>query len=62
MNVQDLRNHYKVESNPQLAKIMRVGRTTVWDWEKKGILLDTQARLQILTNGKLKANLQALSA
>ncbi|MFN3073164.1 hypothetical protein ACK1JC_06010 [Acinetobacter sp. TY2] len=41
---------------------MRVGRTTVWDWEKKGIPLDTQARLQILTNGKLKANLQALSA
>lgn len=62
MKVQDLRNHYGVDSNPQLAKKMGVGRTTLWDWEKKGIPLNTQARLQILTNGKLKANLQTLTA
>lgn len=61
MNVQDLRKYYKVKSNPQLAKKMGAGRTTVWDWEKKGIPLNTQARLQILTNGKLKANLQTLT-
>lgn len=58
MKVQDLRDHYGVDSNPQLAKKMGVGRTTLWDWEKKGIPQNTQARLQLLTNGKLKANLQ----
>lgn len=60
MNVQDLRNHYKVESNPQLAKKMGVGRTTLWDWEKKGIPPKTQAHIQVTTNGELKADLQTL--
>jgi DNA-binding transcriptional regulator YiaG len=61
MNVQDLRDHYNTKSNPQLARKLGVGRTTIWDWEKKGIPLDKQARLQLLTGGKLKANLKALS-
>lgn len=62
MNVQDLKNYYKVESNPQLAKKIGSGRTTVWDWEKKGIPPRTQATFEVLTKGKLKADLQALSA
>lgn len=62
MNVKQLRDHYKVESNPQLAKKLEVGRTTVWDWETKGIPPKTQAFLEIKTQGKLKADLRALTA
>lgn len=62
MNVKDLREHYKVNSNPQLAKKMGVGRTTLWDWENKGIPLKTQALLELKTQGQLKANTQALTA
>ena len=57
MNVEQLREHYKVNSNPQLAKKIGVGRTTVWDWEKKGIPLKTQAFLELKTKGKLKADI-----
>jgi len=57
MNVKQLREHYKVNSNPQLAKKIGVGRTTVWDWEKKGIPLKTQALLELKTKGKLKADI-----
>jgi len=58
MNVEQLREHYKVNSNPQLAKKIGVGRTTVWDWEKKGIPPKTQAFWELKTKGKLKADLQ----
>lgn len=62
MNVQDLKKHHKVQSNPQLAKKMGVGRTTVWDWEKKGIPARTQAALEIQSNGELKADRKAFTA
>lgn len=57
MNVKQLREYYKVDSNPQLAKKIGVGRTTVWDWETKGIPQKTQAFLELKTKGKLKADL-----
>ena len=62
MKVQDLRNHYGVDSNPQLAKKMGVGRTTLWDWEKNGIPPKTQALLELKTKGKVKADLSNANA
>jgi len=61
MNVKELRKYYRVDSNPQLAKKIGVGRTTVWDWETKGIPPKTQAYLELRTKGKVKADLKALS-
>lgn len=51
-----------VLSNTQLAKKIKVGRTTVWDWEKKGIPPKTQAFLELQTNGAVKADIQPISA
>ena len=62
MNVQDLKKYYQVKSNPQLAKKIGAGRTTVWDWEKKGIPIKTQAHIQLITNGEVKADLQSSAA
>lgn len=62
MNVQDLKKHHNVKTNPQLAKKMGIGRTTVWDWEKKGIPVRTQAALEISSNGELKADRKVFTA
>lgn len=62
MNVAQLRNFYDVKNNTLLAKKIKRGRTTVWDWEKSGIPPRTQAYFEVLTEGKLKADLQTLSA
>lgn len=63
MTVDDLKTHFKVEKDTHLTKtILGVTRGTVSKWRHKGIPIDTQARIQLLTKGKLKANLQALSA
>lgn len=62
MNVEQLKQHYMVLSNTQLAKKINVGRTTVWDWEKKGIPPKTQAFLELQTNGAVKADIQPISA
>lgn len=63
MTVDDLKTHFKVEKDIQLTKtILGITRGTISKWRHKGIPVDTQARIQVLTKGKLKANLQALSA
>lgn len=62
MNVKELREFYKVESNAQLAQKIKRGRTTIWEWEAKGIPPKTQALLQLQTKGKLKADIQALAS
>lgn len=62
MDVAQLRDFYNVKNNSLLAKKINRGRTTVWDWEKNGIPPRTQAIFEVLTNGKLKADRQALSA
>lgn len=60
MNVAELREHYCVKNNALLAQKINYGRTTVWEWEKKGIPPRTQALFEILTEGKLKADRQVL--
>ncbi|MCA4232756.1 Cro/CI family transcriptional regulator [Acinetobacter baumannii] len=58
MTVDDLKNHFCVEKDIQLTKtVLGVTRGTISKWRHKGIPLDTQARIQVLTKGKLKANL-----
>ncbi|NAR86437.1 MULTISPECIES: Cro/CI family transcriptional regulator [Acinetobacter] len=62
MTVDDLVTHFKVAKDIELTAKLNVTRGTVSKWRSKGIPRDTQARIQILTKGKLKADLQALSA
>lgn len=63
MTVDDLKTHFRVENDIQLTKtILSVTRGTISKWRHRGIPVDTQARIQVLTKGKLKANLQGLSA
>ena len=57
MTVDDLKDHFGVEKDIQLTKtILGVTRGTISKWRHRGIPIDTQARIQVLTKGKLKAN------
>lgn len=62
MNVGQLREFYNVENNSQLAKKINKARSGITKWEQQGIPPRTQAAFEVLTKGKLKADLQALSA
>ncbi|HAE63696.1 MAG TPA: hypothetical protein DCG62_02685 [Acinetobacter johnsonii] len=63
MTVDDLKDHFGVDKDIQLTKtILGVTRGTVSKWRHKGIPVDTQARIQVLTKGKLKANFEKLTA
>lgn len=62
MNVADLRNFHNVENNSQLSKKIKKGRSTLAGWEEEGIPLGTQAIYELLSQGKLKADRQALAS
>lgn len=62
MNVDDLKKHFSAKSDADLARKLSHTRGTICKWRQRGIPVDTQARLQLLTDGKVKANLTALSA
>lgn len=62
MNVQQLRVFYGVQNNSQLAKKINRVRSVLTKWERDGIPPRTQALFEVLTNGKLKVDLQALIA
>ena len=62
MTVDDLVTHFKVAKDIELTGKLNVTRGTVSKWRSKGIPRDTQARIQTLTKGKLKADLEALTA
>lgn len=62
MTVDELIRFYKVKNKSQLAKKINKGRSTLTDWETNGIPPKSQAAIEVLTKGKLKADLQALSA
>lgn len=62
MNVEQVREFYKVENNSQLSKKINKGRSTIHGWEANGIPPSAQAVLEILSKGKLKADKQALTA
>lgn len=61
MTVDDLRLHYGVKTDSALAEIVGHTRGAISKWRHCGIPLDTQARLQIKTKGKVKADLKALA-
>lgn len=58
MTVDDLKNHYGVKTDAALAEILGYTRGAISKWRNKGIHPGVQARLQIETKGKVKANLQ----
>ena len=62
MTVDDLRLYYEVKTDSEVARIVCHTRGAISKWRHRGIPVDTQARLQLLTKGKVKANLQSLSA
>ena len=62
MNVKQLCDFYEVKNKSQLAKKINRGRSTIHGWEVDGIPPKTQAALEILTNGKVRADRSALSA
>ncbi|MDC4974754.1 Cro/Cl family transcriptional regulator [Acinetobacter baumannii] len=62
MNVNDLKKHYKCKTKRELHKKMGYSEVTLWKWEKWGIPPRTQSHLQVLTDGKLKADKTVLVA
>ena len=62
MNVKDLMNHHECKNHGELSKKINFSKVTLWKWEKFGIPLRTQALFEVLTNGELKADRQALTA
>ncbi|MCJ8162306.1 hypothetical protein [Acinetobacter zhairhuonensis] len=62
MTVDELKLHYEVKTDSELAQKIGYSKGAVSKWRNKGISLETQALLQIKTKGKVKANIQQLTA
>ena len=62
MTVDELKQHYGTKTDTELARKIGYTKGAVSKWRKKGICVETQALLQLKTNGMVKANLQALTA
>ncbi|MDA3500749.1 hypothetical protein MKL32_03865 [Acinetobacter sp. AOR34_HL] len=62
MKISDLMNYHDCKNRKELSKKIGYSTVTLWKWEHQGIPLTTQAVLQVKTKGKLKADLQAISA
>lgn len=63
MTVNDLKIFYGVEKDYQLTTTpLKVTKGTISKWKRLGIPTNTQARIQVLTKGKLKADLSGLTA
>ncbi|MDU6055529.1 hypothetical protein NYW84_10465 [Acinetobacter junii] len=62
MKVSDLMIYHDCKSRKELAGKTGYSTVTLWKWENNGIPAKTQAVLQVKTKGRLKADLQALSA
>lgn len=57
MNVDDLVKHYDADSDFHLSKLINVAKSTVSKWRTNGIPKETQAALEVLSDGSLKADL-----
>lgn len=55
-------SHYECKTRRELSKKTGFSEVTLWKWEKTGIPARTQATFEVLTKGKLKADLGALTA
>ena len=63
MTVDDLKHYYGVKKDFQLTHTpLKVTKGTISKWKNYGIPTDTQARIELLTKGKLKADLSRLNA
>lgn len=62
MNTQDLKDFHQCKTRRDLSKKTGYSEVTLWKWEKFGIPEKTQSHFEILSKGKLKADLQTLSA
>lgn len=62
MTVDQLITFYEVKNKSQLAQKISAARSTITEWEKNGIPPRTQASFEVLTKGKLKADLRVLTA
>lgn len=62
MKTADLMNHYGCKTRRDLSAKTGFSEVTLWKWDKNGIPPRTQATFEVLTKGKLKANLNALTA
>lgn len=60
MKVDDLKSYYNARNDADLAKTLKRPRSTIHYWRNSGIPLQTQAVLQLKTNGALKADLSSL--
>ncbi|MEF9957845.1 MAG: hypothetical protein RR767_11715 [Acinetobacter sp.] len=61
MTVDDLRLHYGVKTDSEIAQILGYTKGAISKWRHKGICLETQAVIELRTEGKVKADLKALS-
>lgn len=62
MTIEDLKNHFGASSDSDLAKKIKRHRSVIHYWKAGGIPPRTQAAFEVSTNGKLKADRQALIA
>ena len=62
MKITDLMTYHDCNNRKKKKKKIGYSTVTLWKWEHNGIPARTQAVLQVKTKGKLKADLQALSA
>lgn len=60
MNVKDLMTYHECETHGLLSLKIGFSKVTLWKWEKFGIPPRTQATFEVLSDGKLKADRQAL--
>lgn len=62
MTIDDLKAFYKAKSDADLSRKLNRPRCTVFFWKKNGIPPRTQATFEVMTKGKLKADLEKLIA
>lgn len=62
MKPNDLMSHFGCKTKRELSRKTGFSEVTLWKWEKNGIPPRTQATFEVLSQGKLKADLQALTA
>ncbi len=62
MTVDEVKDHYGTESDADLARVLKKTRGAISKWRSYEIPASTQVILQIQSKGKLKANLEALTA
>lgn len=62
MKTDDLMSHYQCKTRRDLSHKIGFSEVTLWKWERNGIPAKTQAVFELKSKGKLKADLNALSA